>query len=205
MATPEGSSLAAHLDTMTIPTSSISALVGMPSWLVIAVALAVIVGTLLAQRSVASARGGLGFGIMLGGLGVAAWVAGQAAGWHWGLSVTGPTRSVLVAVIALDPARLDWGAAMVASIPAGAWIAARRAEPITWRPVTPPAFARRAFGGLLMGMGGTLAAGCNIGNALTGLAVLAVNSAVATVAMVIGVAGALMVGRLTDGIKAQRR
>ncbi len=36
------------------------------------------------------------------------------------------------------------------------------------------------------GMGGTLAAGCNVGNALTGLSVLAVNSIIATAAMFVG-------------------
>jgi Sulphur transport len=42
-----------------------------------------------------------------------------------------------------------------------------------------------------MGVGGTLAAGCNIGNALTGLSVLAVNNAIATVAIVAGAAVAI--------------
>ncbi len=39
---------------------------------------------------------------------------------------------------------------------------------------------RRFTGGVLMGVGGTLAAGCNIGNALTGVSVLALNSVIAT-------------------------
>ncbi len=42
-----------------------------------------------------------------------------------------------------------------------------------------------------MGVGGTVAAGCNIGNALTGLSELAVNSLIATVAIVGGAAVAI--------------
>jgi len=37
-----------------------------------------------------------------------------------------------------------------------------------------------------MGFGGTLAAGCNIGNALTGLSILSLNSFVATASIVVG-------------------
>jgi hypothetical protein len=42
-----------------------------------------------------------------------------------------------------------------------------------------------------MGVGGTLAAGCNIGNALTGLSVLAVNSLIASAAILGGAAIAI--------------
>jgi uncharacterized protein len=51
--------------------------------------------------------------------------------------------------------------------------------------------ARRLAGGTLMGTGGTLAAGCNIGNALTGLSELAVNRVIATAAIVVGAAVAI--------------
>jgi uncharacterized membrane protein YedE/YeeE len=51
---------------------------------------------------------------------------------------------------------------------------------------------RRFAGGVLMGVGGTLAAGCNIGNALTGLSVLALNSLIATAAMLTGAAVAII-------------
>ncbi len=45
-----------------------------------------------------------------------------------------------------------------------------------------------------MGAGGTLAAGCNIGNALTGVSILAVNSIIATIAIIAGGAAAILAG-----------
>jgi hypothetical protein len=45
-----------------------------------------------------------------------------------------------------------------------------------------------------MGAGGTLAAGCNIGNALTGLSILAVNALVATAAIAGGGTFAIAAG-----------
>jgi uncharacterized protein len=68
--------------------------------------------------------------------------------------------------------------------------------------------ARRFTGGVFMGIGGTLAAGCNIGNALTGLSVLAVNSVIATAAIVAGAAGAVAwpgIYRLLRGLPMTRR
>ena len=44
-----------------------------------------------------------------------------------------------------------------------------------------------------MGVGGTLAAGCNIGNALTGLSILSVNSLLATAAIAFGLALAVRI------------
>jgi hypothetical protein len=46
-----------------------------------------------------------------------------------------------------------------------------------------------------MGSGGTLAAGCNIGNALTGLSILAVNSLIATAGIA---AGGALAARILD-------
>jgi uncharacterized protein len=193
MVTPEATAFASWLAVPVALSPSIPAALGTSTWLVVSVMCATIFGLLLAYwRREPLDRGWVPAGMILAALGVAAWVGGAGAGWHWGLSVTGPTRSLLAAVIAVDTGPLDWGALMVAGIPAGAWLAARTRGPVTWRTV-PPTFVRRAFGGTLMGVGGTLAAGCNIGNALTGLSVLALNSAIATVGMAAGVAAAVLI------------
>jgi hypothetical protein len=84
-------------------------------------------------------------------------------------------------------------AALVIGIPLGTWLSARARGPVAWRTPGTAELGRRLAGGVLMGVGGTLAAGCNIGNALTGLSVLAVNSAIATAAIVAGAGGAVMV------------
>lgn len=197
MTTPEATALASRVEFPVALSPSIPEALGTPAWIVVTVMCATIVAALLViQRRTALDRRWVALGLALAGLGIAAWVGGDGAGWHWGLSVTGPTRSLLAAVTALDVEAFDWGALMVAGIPAGAWIAARSRGPLTWRTVPAPTFVRRSFGGMLMGVGGTLAAGCNIGNALTGLSVLSVNSAIATLAMLAGVATAVLIGSL---------
>jgi hypothetical protein len=127
-------------------------------------------------------------GPALGALGVAAWLLGTASGWRWGLSITGPARSLFEAVAFQTTQPLGWGTAMLLGLPAGAWMSARARGHVAWRAPALSEAARRMTGGVLMGAGGTLAGGCNIGNALTGLSILSVNSAVATAAIVLGVA-----------------
>ncbi len=75
---------------------------------------------------------------------------------------------------------------IVVGIPLGTWLSARAHGPVTWWAPRWPELGRRFAGSGLMGVGGTLAAGCNVGNALTGFSVLAVNSVIATAAIVGG-------------------
>lgn len=125
-------------------------------------------------------------GAALGAVGVLAWVSGAHAGWPWGLSATGPSRSVIDILLLGGTAVPLWGTLMIAGVPVGSWLSARTAGPVAWRPPAAVEVPRRLCGGLLMGGGGTLAGGCNIGHALTGLSILAVQSVLVTAAMAAG-------------------
>lgn len=175
---------------------SVDAAFGLPRWAIIGTFVALIV-VVLAARAPAAGRPGVWSwavtGVALGTVGTLAWITGSRAGWDWGLSITGPSRSLLEITVLGTPARASWGTAMIVGVPLGAWISARMRGAIAWRRPTWPDATRRFMGGAFMGIGGTLAAGCNIGNALTGLSVLALNSVLATVAIVGGAAGALTV------------
>lgn len=128
-------------------------------------------------------------GLMLGLLGTLAWVLGAPAGWHWGLSMTGPSRTLLGLLVDQASHPMTWGAYMLLGIPLGSWLSAWLKGAARWQmPTEPPELPRRFFGGLLMGFGGTVAGGCNIGNALTGLSILSLNSLLATGGILLGVA-----------------
>lgn len=168
---------------------SVAGFLGVRSWIVIAAGLALIAAVLLrfpssspSDRRWPWAITGTGLGL----LGVLAWLTGAPSGWHWGLSMTGPSRSLVEALVFADSKYLNWGSLMLVGVPLGAWASARWMGPIAWRTAPLPELARRFLGGGLMGIGGTLAAGCNIGNALTGLSVLALNSVIATLGILAG-------------------
>jgi hypothetical protein len=174
-------------------------LIGAPAWVVVAGFAGTLAVLLLRMPAFASQPGywrWTATGSALGALGVLAWLMGAPAGWHWGLSITGPSRSLLDAGLLGQLGALNWGSAMLIGLPAGSWASARLRGRVTWRAPAPAELPRRFAGGLLLGVGGTLAGGCNIGNALTGLSVLAVHSVIATLAMAAGVAlGASVLGR----------
>ena len=139
-------------------------------------------GVLLARH-----RTGLIPGLALGCVAAVAWVAADAAGYDYGLGFVGAaegTRATIETGRAL-PFQL-WLA--VGVIAGGAALGARRAR------MPDPARTRRAAtGGLLMGVGGNIAHGCNIGHGLTGLPLLSLGSLLATLSMA---AGALLTWRL---------
>ena len=168
---------------------SVAGFLGVRSWIVIVAGLVLIAAVLLRLRS--SPPGDRRWpwaitGTALGLLGVLAWLTGALSGWHWGLSMTGPSRSLVEALVFANPTYLNWGSLMLIGVPLGSWASARWMGPIAWRPAPLPELARRFLGGGLMGLGGTLAAGCNIGNALTGLSVLSLNSVIATLGILAG-------------------
>ena len=132
-------------------------------------------------------------GFILGALGTLAWVVGSLSGWDWGLSMIGPSRSLLRVVLDQTVSPLTWGAFMLLGVPLGSWLSAHSKGTARWQVPDASEFPRRFLGGFMMGFGGTLAAGCNIGNALTGLSILSLNSFVATASIVIGLALAVHV------------
>jgi len=127
-------------------------------------------------------------GLLMGMLGTLAWVLGAPAGWHWGLSMTGPSRTLLGALVDQAGHPMTWGAFMVLGVPLGSWLSAVSNNTARWQVPELRELPRRLAGGLLMGYGGTVAGGCNIGNALTGLSILSLNSVLATGAILLGVA-----------------
>ena len=148
----------------------------------VAVVLGVAVLAALGRRG----RRGLVPGLALGVVAALAWVAADAAGYGYGLGFVGAadgSRTALEDGSAL-PFQLWLAVGVVAG---GALAGARRLDlPGAGRA------ARALAGGLLMGAGGSIAHGCNIGHGLTGIPLLSLGSLLATAAMA---AGALAVAR----------
>jgi len=174
--------------TSTALSPSLDVALGLPGWSTIVCLLGVIALGLVGPARVgrSDAWSWPTTGLAVGGVGLLAWALGSLAGWGWGLSITGPSRSLIESTALGMPGAAGWGTALVVGIPLGSWLSARARGRVGWRAAGTTELGRRFGGGLLMGIGGTLAAGCNIGNALTGLSVLAVNSLIVTAAIVGG-------------------
>jgi uncharacterized membrane protein YedE/YeeE len=149
--------------------------------------LALVLGVAALAALLRRRRSGIVAGLALGAVAAATWIAADAAGYGYGLGFVGAaegTRAAVEAGRAL-PFQLWLAAGVVAG---GAALGDRRLR-------VPDAarWARAAAGGLLMGAGGSVAHGCNIGHGLTGLPLLSLGSLLATASMA---AGALVTWRL---------
>ena len=82
---------------------------------------------------------------------------------------------------------LDWGSFLVVGIPIGAAAAALLHREFKLRAPGPARILQQLAGGLLMGVGATIAVGCNIGHGLTGVSIMALSSMVSTGFVALGV------------------
>ncbi len=178
---------AVHLD-MEGGQATLSALVGLNDWLMI---LVLVLGGglwLFWGRSPRPVRGWdwSRTGLSLGLIAALAWWASSLTGRHYGLSMTGPSASLLLYLTSGSSGYLDWGVFQLIGIPLGAFVAASWNREFRWRSPQPKRIMLQALGGAVMGMGAVIAGGCNIGNGLTGLGTLNLTSLVATVFMILG-------------------
>lgn len=122
-------------------------------------------------------------GVLMGLLGIVAWPLSTLAARDFGMAVVPGTVSLLA-----EPLRrfLSWDVMFVLGIPLGAFVAARRTGPITASRVSPMDAAKHFTGGLGLGVGASLAAGCTVGHGLTGVPLLAPGSILAILAIFAG-------------------
>ena len=173
---------------MGVHSATLSHILGINNWYIITV---LVLGGgfwLFSDRSSKPVRG-WGWrktGITIGLIAALAWWTSAMTGRHYGLSITGPSASVLLYLTSANEGFLDWGTFQVIGIPLGAFIAASWNKEFRWRSPQPRRMMQQTLGGAVMGTGTVIAGGCNIGNSLTGLGILSLTSFVATVFLILG-------------------
>lgn len=149
--------------------------------------LALVLGALALAPLLARRRDGLAAGAALGAVAAGAWLAADAAGYGYGLGFVGAADGTRAALG--SGGELPFQLWLALGVLTGGFAAGAR------RLLVPdgPRALRALAGGLLMGSGGSVAHGCNIGHGLTGLPLLSFGSLLATACMA---AGALLTWRL---------
>jgi uncharacterized membrane protein YedE/YeeE len=149
--------------------------------------LALALGVLTLALALARSRRGAWRGAALGTVAAAAWLAADWAGYGYGLGFVGAAEGTRAAISAGGALPFQLFLAL------GVFTGAALAGPRRLRLPNPARAARGLAGGMLMGVGGSVAHGCNIGHGLTGVPLLSLGSLLATAAMA---AGALLTWRL---------
>ena len=169
--------------------ATLANLLGVSPWVVIVPAV-LSLGWWLRRAPRTASRGGWGWpvaGAAIGLIGVVAWPLSELTGRAYGLSITEPAFNLFQFLLRGEVRFLNWAAFMWLGIPLGAFLAARRAGEFAWRGPAPLRLLQALGGGTVMGVGGGIAGGCNIGHSLTGLPLLAMSSLTATAGIVAGV------------------
>jgi uncharacterized membrane protein YedE/YeeE len=125
-------------------------------------------------------------GILLGLLGIAAWPLSALSGRAFGMAIVPGSVNALEFISRGDPSWLNWDVFFVLAIPAGAYLAVRQRGEMSSDPVSGTEAAQAFVGGLLLGIGASLAGGCTVGHSLVGLPLLSVGSLVTTLFIILG-------------------
>lgn len=128
-------------------------------------------------------------GLWLGLVGVAAWPVAALVERGFGMSVIGGavdlTRLTTGATIPVKGFG-GWDILFVLGLPLGAFFAARKEGAVKLSVPKPEDFAKMFAGGIGLGAGASLAAGCTVGHGLTGVPLLAPGSIVTLAAIFAG-------------------
>ncbi len=171
-----------------IDTPGLHTLLGINKWVIIVVFVVVAGFWLFRNFEITSGEGWnwikTGFGI--GIVGVLAWWLSTRTGRIYGLGITAPSASIGEWFTTSNTALVNWGTFFVIAIPIGAMVASFLHGEFKLR--TPPAkrVPVQFVGGLALGLGATLAVGCNIGGSVAGIPVLAAGNILATVFFILG-------------------
>ncbi len=175
--------------------ASVAALLQLPPWLVAgAISLAGLIVIFVFGRRSFSPRLTLA-GTLIGGLVVAAWwVTGDLASDEFSETVQTPVSQTFAAPLARTGVYVAnnvtvasaFGVFLIGGVVLGAVLSAMLGRTFKWTLPQRSHLGYQLLGGLMMGVGAIFAAGCNIGNGLSGLSTCSVKALIATAAIVLG-------------------
>ena len=126
-------------------------------------------------------------GALIGVIGVIAWPLSAATGRNSGLGITTPTANSLQYSVTGDEGLIDWGVMLVLGLLVGAFFAAKATGEFRVRTPDSKTAVRSVGGGLLMGVGASLAGGCTVGNGMVQTSLFSFQGWIALLFIAIGI------------------
>lgn len=124
---------------------------------------------------------------LVGIIGTVGFVLSANAGRNGGLGITTPTADIVRWTATGDSARMNWGTLLVIGLLVGAFIAAKTAGEFRVRVPDAQTATRAIWGGIMMGVGASLAGGCTVGNGMVETSLFSFQGWVALFFMALGV------------------
>lgn len=195
-----------HLQSYTLPATSIHDTLGISPWLLVLL-LSLIVGFFVWRHlqkpnlpipTVKPKKKGLSHllfekrwhpfftAILVGLIAILAWPLSEATGRMHGLGITTPSANIVQYLVTGQISFINWGVFLVLGILLGSFIAAKASGEFRFRAPDARTSLRSCGGGILMGVGASLAGGCTIGNGLVETAVFSWQGWISLPFMVLG-------------------
>lgn len=124
-------------------------------------------------------------GIVIGIIGILAFISSAQAGTNYPLRITSGWITFVKLILPME-ASMNWDGYLILGIIIGAFIAALIAGEFKLRFPGWGLLGQTFIGGLLMGFGAVTGGGCNVTHIISGLPQLSLGSALATIAIVLG-------------------
>src|SRR5574341_430869 len=126
-------------------------------------------------------------GVVVGSIGVMAWLASSQTGRFFGMAVLPGCKDIFDLPLTGGGETLSWDFFFVLGIALGSFLSTAQLGKFSWSTLSGSAIWRSFFGGMVLGASASLAGGCTIGHGLTGIPVLSFGSIVFTIFVVFGV------------------
>lgn len=124
--------------------------------------------------------------VLVGLIAILAWPLSSWSGRNHGLGITTPSANLVQYFSTGNVRFIDWGVFLVLGIALGAFLGAKLSREFRFRLPDKKTLAYASIGGILMGIGASLAGGCTIGNGLVETSLFSYKGWVATVFFLIG-------------------
>ena len=126
--------------------------------------------------------------VFIGILGIIAWYLSAESGRNFGFGISVPSANVVQYLVTGQQRYLNWGTLFVIGILAGSMISAKlRGEFALTLPPDGKTVVKRLMGGVVMGIGATLAGGCTVTNSLVATAYFSWQGWISTFMVMAGV------------------
>lgn len=123
---------------------------------------------------------------LVGLIALLAWAWSVPTGRNFGLGITGPSANIMQYLVTGESKFINWGVFLVLGILLGSFIAAKASNEFRFRVPDVTTVLRSALGGVVMGIGASLAGGCSIGNGLVETAFFSWQGWVSLPVMILG-------------------
>lgn len=123
---------------------------------------------------------------LVGLIAILAWPLSAATGRMFGLGITTPSANIVQYLVTGQASFINWGVFLVLGILLGSFLAAKASGEFRFRAPDARTSLRSCGGGILMGIGASLAGGCTIGNGLVETALFSWQGWVSLPFMILG-------------------